>query len=256
MDLTAASDKPNRASAKTNEARRPAKNSLTWQVAEHLRVLIQREGLIEGDELPSQGEFAEALGVSRIVVREATKVLEAQGLVRAEQGRRLTVSRPNALQFGSLFSLIVQNDESALLELLDVRSALEFHLARLAAEHATLADIEFMKNAADDLCNIAKGALEKQAEADGLFHRGIALASRNRFMMMLLDALGPPLHELRIRSLKGTWARLHTLDEVAAGHEAILTRIAARDPDGAAIAMAAHLSHTFTDLQVAKHRRR
>src|SRR5262249_24279542 len=108
---------------------RPTKNSLTHQVAEHLQALIFHGGLAEGDELPSQSEIAQEFGVSRLVVREATRVLEAQGLVQVEQGRRLTVRRPDARQLGDLFSLMVRSDEGALLELLEVRQALELHFA-------------------------------------------------------------------------------------------------------------------------------
>jgi len=59
-------------------ADRPTKNPLTQQVAEHLRTLIFERGMVEGDKLPSQAQLAETLGVSRLVVREATRVLEAK----------------------------------------------------------------------------------------------------------------------------------------------------------------------------------
>lgn len=235
----------------------PEKNPLTRQVAEHLETLIFEQGLSQGDELPSQAEIADTLGVSRLVVREATRVLEAQGLILAEQGRKLTVARPDARQLGVLFSHMVRSDETGLLDLLEVRRALELHFARLAAEHATHQDIDAMRAAIEVLRTVAGTRnVQAQADADGAFHEALAVASANRFMSMLTQALASPLRELRIRSLKGTWTRAASLSDVVAGHEAILDRIVARDPDGAVKAMASHLSDTWLDLQVEPQKRR
>lgn len=228
---------------------RPTKNPLTRQVVEHLQALIFERGLTEGDELPSQAELAATLGVSRLVVREATRTLEAQGLVRAEQGRKLTVGRPDARQLGQLFSLMVRSNEAALLELLEVRRALELHFARLAAENATTADIQAMQRAIDDLRSTSARSIQAQADADGAFHEALANAAANRFMPMLNEALQDSLRELRIRSLKGSWARLGSLDHVIRGHEAILACVVNRDAEGVVRAMTAHLADTWVDLQ-------
>ena len=235
---------------------RPAKNPLTRQVVDHLQALIFERGLVAGDELPSQAEIAAELGVSRLVVREATRVLEAQGLVRAEQGRKLTVGRPDATQVGQLFSLMVRADADALLELLEVRRALELHAGRLAAENATAAHLKAMEAAIEQLRSVAgsKSAIEAQADADGAFHEALALASTNRFLAMLMHALSRPLRELRIQSLKGSWARLGSLEHVLEGHRAILDQVDKRDPEGAVRAMEAHLGDTWTDLHVGSGR--
>ena len=225
---------------------RPRKNPLTRQVVEHLQSLIVQEGVTEGDPLPSQVALAETLGVSQIVVREATRILEAQGLVHAEHGRRLTVGRPDARQLGELFSLIVCSDEAALLEPLEVRRALELYFVRMAAERATPDDVASMREASAALRGAAKADDEAQAAADGSFHRSVAAGSGSRVLAMLLDALEPSLQRLRIRSLEGTWARLGSLDEVAEGHEAVV----ARGPDGAVAEMSMHLGRTSADLRV------
>jgi len=233
-------------------ADRPTKNPLTQQVAEHLRTLIFERGMVEGDKLPSQAQLAETLGVSRLVVREATRVLEAEGLIHAEQGRNLTVRRPDAAQLGQLFALIVRANGSALPELLDVRRALELESASLAAQHATTANIEQMRAAIERIKKVARSpsTVDAQADADGSFHEALAIATGNRFMVMMTEALAAPLHELRVHSLKGSWLRLGSLEHVISGHEQILECIAQRDPEGAVQAMATHLTDTSTDLQV------
>ena len=93
-------------------------------------VIEQLEGLIfggfePGEALPSEGKLAEALGVSRLTVREATRTLEARGLLEITQGRRPRVAAPNGALVGDFFKIAVRRDPRALLDLLDVRRALE-----------------------------------------------------------------------------------------------------------------------------------
>src|SRR5438093_12740819 len=113
-------------------------------------VIEQLEGLIfggfePGEALPSEGALAEALGVSRLTVREATRALEARGLLEITKGRRPRVAAPNGALVGDFFKLAVRRDPRALLDLLEVRRALEVHIATLAARRAgkgELADME------------------------------------------------------------------------------------------------------------------
>src|SRR5207253_4686462 len=108
------------------------RTSIVDSVIEQLEALIFG-GLEPGEALPSEGKLAQALGVSRLTVREATRALEARGLLEIRQGRRPTVAAPNGTLVGEFFKIAVRRDTRALLELLDVRRALEVHIAALAA---------------------------------------------------------------------------------------------------------------------------
>src|SRR5512133_4254077 len=90
-------------------------------------VIERLEGLVfgrlePGEALPSEGKLAEALGVSRLTVREATRTLEARGLLEIRQGRTPRVAAPNGALIGDFFKLAVRRDPRALLDLLAVRS--------------------------------------------------------------------------------------------------------------------------------------
>src|SRR6266508_2715689 len=111
------------------------RTSVLGSVIERLEGLIF-DGFEPGNTLPSEGKLAEALGVSRLTVREATRTLEARGLLHIRQGRRPTVAAPNGALVGDFFKLAVRRDPRALLDLLDVRRALEVHIATLAAKRA------------------------------------------------------------------------------------------------------------------------
>lgn len=66
--------------------RKRRNGSRTEQVAEHLKTYIVQQGLRPGDRLPGEAELIEALGMSKGTVREASRMLEAQGLLRTRTG--------------------------------------------------------------------------------------------------------------------------------------------------------------------------
>jgi GntR family transcriptional regulator, transcriptional repressor for pyruvate dehydrogenase complex len=221
--------------------------SLRNSVLERLEELIF-ESFEPGDVIPSEGKLAEALGVSRLTLREATRSLEARGLLEIRQGRRPTVAAPNGAQVGDFFQSALRRDPRALLELLDVRRALEVHIAALAARRAgkgEIADMEMsiaaMRNGADDF--------EAFHEADVRFHENLAAASGNRLLVFLIEALAEPLRESRQRSFAGHQARGGGIDDVIAQHQTILDAVKSRNPKAAAQAMRHHLEQTEQDLQ-------
>lgn len=62
-------------------------------VAARIRDYIINHHLKPGDRLPTEGEFAEKFGVSRVAVREATQALGFLGILDAAPRRGLTVGR-------------------------------------------------------------------------------------------------------------------------------------------------------------------
>src|ERR671930_1967422 len=120
------------------------RTSVVDSVIERLEELIFSR-LEPGETLPSEGQLAEALGVSRLSVREATRTLEARGLLHISKGRRPRVAAPNGSLVGDFFQIAVRRDPRALLDLLEVRRALEVHIAALAARRATTGDLADME---------------------------------------------------------------------------------------------------------------
>lgn len=85
-------------------------------IVDTLKQSIQRETLKPGDKLPTLREMERMYCVSRIVIREAIKVLEGQGLIYSKQGsgiyvaEKLTFDKPRALNnkeysFADIYSL-------------------------------------------------------------------------------------------------------------------------------------------------------
>src|SRR6266542_3974642 len=78
-------------------------------VIERLEELIFTR-LEPGEALPSEGQLAEALAVSRLSVREATRTLQARGLLELSKGRRPRVAAPNGSLVGDFFQITVRRD--------------------------------------------------------------------------------------------------------------------------------------------------
>src|SRR6266536_6164558 len=216
-------------------------------------VIDQLEGLIfgglePGEAFPSEGQLAEALGVSRLSVREATRTLEARGLLEIRQGRRPTIAAPNGAVVGDFFKTAVRRDPRALLDLLDVRRALEVHIAVLAARRATKSDIADMEMSIN-VMRAGEDESEAFHAADVRFHENLAAASGNRMLVFLIEAFADPLRESRLRSFAGHRARGGGIDDVIQQHQAILDAVKARSPKAAAEAMRYHLRQTESDLK-------
>jgi DNA-binding FadR family transcriptional regulator len=201
-----------------------------------------------GDTLPSEGQLAQALGVSRLTLREATRSLQARGLLEISQGRRPTVAVPNGALVGDFFQTAVRRDSRALLDLLEVRRALEVHIATLAAKRAGKGDLADMEMSISAM-RAGGEHPEKFHAADVRFHENLAAASGNRLLVFLIEALAEPLAESRLQSFAGHQARGGTVEDVIQQHEAILNAVRDRNPKAAAQAMREHLQQTEDDLR-------
>lgn len=224
-------------------------SSATATALQHMEQLVLGD-LDPGHELPSESDLARRLGVSRLTVREATKALQARGLVEVRHGRRPVVAHLGAGPIGDFFTAVVRRDPRRLLDLLEVRRALEVHIASLAATQASRATVTAMEMTLSAMRR-ATDDLEAFHEADIGFHESIAAASGNQMLSFLVEAMHEPLRASRMRSLRGHLNRGYDLDELIGQHARILERIKERDPEGAATAMRVHLEQTARDLKAA-----
>jgi GntR family transcriptional regulator len=72
------------------------------QIADHLRVAIDREQLGPGDQLPSEAQLMAHYGVARMTARNALRLLQDEGLITAEHGRGVYVrARPPVRRLAS-----------------------------------------------------------------------------------------------------------------------------------------------------------
>jgi GntR family transcriptional repressor for pyruvate dehydrogenase complex len=219
-----------------------SRRSLADQVADALAQYILDEGLQEGDSLPSTAELAERFDVSRTVVREALADLAGRGVLTRSQGRESIVATPGSSELTSLLQFRLRRSDMATDDIFECRSALELTTARGAALRATEQDVADLWELLDALDN-AKGD-KNFHQADIALHRGIAVASGNSLVVLILDALVDLLREVRITATRNRKAGGGTLDAVVEQHRRIVQAIADGNADKAEAAMADHLSST------------
>jgi DNA-binding FadR family transcriptional regulator len=211
-----------------------------------------------GASLSSEAALAMDHGVSRLTIREALKVLEGRGLLDIGRGRRAIVREPNGSAFGAFLATVVQRDPKGLIELLEVRRALEVQSASLAAKRISRAGLAAIRAALDGMTQAA-GAMAKPSERpaaeqqfhefDVGFHEALALASGNRMLASLIEALAVPLRQSFGYSLKGRARRGGSVAETLAAHERIFALVQCGDARRAAQAMRTHLQEAERDLR-------
>lgn len=201
------------------------RDSLTERVGEALRDAIN-SGTLRAGELHSANEIAEQLGVSRTPVREALLVLADAGMVRLERNRGFRVLRRSPEHIAEVFQLRL------MLEVPAARYAASRAGPGLAAQLRAQLDAMHAAAAADDEPLVSR--------LDRGFHELVLNVSQNRMLTSIVAGLRDQL--LAVGA--STADRSRSLADIADEHEPILAALSARDPDGAAAALAYHLRHT------------
>lgn len=214
------------------------------QVTERIAHMVLSENYSEGDRLPPERKLVENLGVSRTVVREALNSLESRGIVRIEHGRGAIVSHTGFPAVRDTLELYLRSRPETMLELLEVRRALEIEVAGLAAQRATPEDIGAMRGA-NEVMREKIDAPEGYVDADTVFHMLLARSTKNHIFLLMNE----PITDLLLESRKITGSLTENARRAVKGHEAIIARIENRDVAGARLAMTEHLLTTQKDVE-------
>jgi len=215
--------------------------SLVEKVCDQLATLIRHDQQQDDGWLPTERELSAQLGVSRSVVREATKRLESQGLIEIHHGLGIkAVDKLHKPLNGSL-ALLIPDEDERLRQLNETRMAIEPESARLAAEHATAAQLRELRRIHQQL--VAAPDNDAAIAADMAFHRALAEAGGNQIFRLILDSLA----DLGLASRRRTIGRVGKQTAIE-HHAAILVKVEKRDGSAAAAAMRRHLKAAERDM--------
>ncbi len=197
-----------------------------------------------GDLLPTEEELSHQLGVSRPVVREATKSVTMLGMLRSRQGRGTEVLpyenwnefAPEVLEARRE----LQSVDEFLIHLLEVRRIIEIEAASLAAERATADDVALIETFIAAMRDVG-GDAAAFAAIDVGFHDAILAATGNRPLRSLLRSIEPALLAARTMSL---FNRPSGVERSTREHRAIFMAIGEGSASDARRAMSSHLSWT------------
>jgi DNA-binding GntR family transcriptional regulator len=196
--------------------------ALHEQVAQRLRQMLVEGGIPPGAKL-NERELAELLQVSRTPLREAIKMLAAEGLVELVPNRGAI-----ALALG----------EADVLNTFEVMAGLEAQSGELAAERITdaeLAEIQAMHF--EMLAAYTRQDLSAYYSINNRIHRAINAAAKNPVLSAVYEQVNARLQALRFRSNQDgeKWKR------AVKEHETMIEALAARDPAAMRAVLLTHL---------------
>jgi GntR family transcriptional regulator, sialic acid-inducible nan operon repressor len=215
------------------------RRKLYEEVALRIEEMIRNGRYAPGDQLPSEKEIMEELGVGRSTVREAMLSLQKMGLTAIKSGERARVTEPTARVLVSELSgaaRLLLAQEGGVQRFQEARTLFEIGLARSAAQRATSDDLDRLKQALEANFHAIGDAVEFMT-TDVAFHYVIATIPRNPIFTALYNAVVEWLTEQREIS-----GRAPMSAQLAyAAHKRIYEAIAAHDAGEAQSAMQDHL---------------
>ena len=198
-----------------------AQRSLTEDAADRIREQILNGGFKQGEHLV-EAKIAEQLTISRGPVREAFKLLRAEGLLNEEPRR------------GTFVVSLTADDVR---EIYGLRAALESRAGRMIARSRDPRALAVLRDLADGIDRaVASGDPIAASRADLAFHEGLCELCGNARIHDVFMRYVPTLRGL----LRLDEQVLHSLDEISLQHRPFVVAIEAGDEELVARLLADH----------------
>lgn len=222
-------------------------NSLKSACVARLEELILSGELKVGERLPAERDLAARLGVSRPVLHEALVDLAAKGLVTINPRRGVAVN--DFRKSGSmaiLSSLLAYHngeiDPQLVASLLSMRILVETETARLAAEHASAAQLAELRKIVLSELTADRSSVTALVELDFEFHLLISIASENMAYPLILNSFKTVYTHFTTAFYQKT-AGSTVVDVVHTYHRHLLQALENRDVQKSVEIMKALLEH-------------
>jgi GntR family transcriptional regulator, transcriptional repressor for pyruvate dehydrogenase complex len=228
-------------------------NRMSEAIVEQIRGLIRSEKLRPGDRLPSERDLGERMGVSRVTIREAMRVLEASGLIEIKVGAKggAVVTSPSSTKLGTGLADLISLSPLTASEVTEARQVVEVGVIPLVVERATDEDIaELREMVATHQTALKNG--EYGMAMSAAFHVRVAACTHNAAIEMLVHSFhGPLLMSLREAQVAAPLMGHRGTTE----HRDFVEAVAARDVERATEIMRTHLDRTARRVARVKARR-
>ena len=198
--------------------------ALHEQVAQRLRTMLVEGQIAPGAKL-NERELAQVLHVSRTPLREAIKMLAAEGLVELVPNRG---------------AIAVALDEADVLHTFEVMAGLEGLSGELAARRITDAELaEIKATHFEMLAAYTRGDLSNYYRLNAQIHRAINAAAKNPVLTTTYNQVNARLQALRFRSNQdgAKWKR------AVKEHEKMIEALQARNPAAMRDVLVTHLNN-------------
>jgi len=217
------------------------------RVVEKVLEMISSGAWKPGFRLPPERELSEAFGVSRTVVREAVKALEARGVLESSTGSGVSVRLADFNMVSQSLRTYMQlsNQVDFEIRLNEVRQVLEVEMVALAASRITPEQRKQLRQICKEM-RVGSNNSKEMAELDFRLHVTLAEATQNELFKVLL---APVINQLRDQIIL-TWEDFpRPVNIVLDQHEAIVMAVENGDAEAARQAMAKHLAFSRKVLE-------
>ncbi|RRD63419.1 FadR family transcriptional regulator [Fretibacterium sp. OH1220_COT-178] len=220
-------------------------------ILNYIKNMIHQGKLKDGEKLPPERKLAEQFNVSRIPIREALKILEFMGIVE-NRSNGLYVKKIGLKELIEKIDFTFDIKERSVLDILELRHALDAMAAGYAAIRRSGDDMDFLKNNLESMRELKKNFTGKAEELQRLrllshqFHRGIVAASKNDVLLSIYESLFALLDISRQWTIGDSGISYNSI----LAHEAILYKIEQQDSVGAQRSMTEHLTEAAERLKV------
>ncbi len=209
---------------------------------EQIRSAIERGELKAGDRLPPEQELSSQLGAGRSSIREAIRVLEAEGLIEVRRGAGTFITRrPLAAEEESTVAAWLSQRKESLIQILQIRERIEcltVSLAASSADRALLAKLSGILEVQSTLVNSGND-IDRFSDLDCEFHLAISAASGNEIADEIMRHIVPAFNE----SNKAVIFAGKRSEDIIGEHACILQAIRQGDPVEAERCMGIHIRH-------------
>jgi GntR family transcriptional repressor for pyruvate dehydrogenase complex len=208
-------------------------HNLTDRITLMLRNDIVSGKYEPGRQLPAGRDLSSLFGVSITVIREALSRLKSDGLVASRQGKGVFVENDTRARPFRLAS--PTGKQNSLVNIFELRMAVEVQAAFLAAQRRKLSDLKTMAKCLKEM-EPARKPFEQALASDIAFHLAIAEATQNPLIASFMKFLQPHLYESISKARSNSAKKLETETIAYKDHCAIYEAIAASDAHRARLA--------------------
>jgi len=229
-------------------SRRPGRPRVAREIVDSMQGDIAQGRLPLGSRLPSERELARHYGVSQPTVREAVRALDVMGLVDVRHGSGVYVTRDISSYLTSTFQTLLQVERVGILDVMELRTLLGTHSARMAARRATAAEIALMQTFIDASQAANPSMTPREiVRAPVSFQLALTAASGNPLLFAIESFLTKVVVQVQLDVWDGRpsqfWCdRIAAFDGV---RSRIIACVAAHNEEGAVRAVSGYLENQY-----------
>ena len=200
-----------------------------------------------GDKLPNEMELSEQLGVSRITLREAIRILVTANVLEIKRGKG-TFVKEDFKQYTFKGLEVGSTAKVGLNDLYEMRLIFEPEEAYYATLRATEKEIERILSISEKIEKLIRKGIDYEEE-EKAFHCSIAKATHNEF----INQLEPVLHQSIEKGVYLYETEHIPVEQVISEHRMIMEFMKNRNAEGARSAMRVHIMHAIDQLEINKN---